>query len=116
MTLNMAGLQTFRAGLADAIDAGCEETADQVLAIRDPLTPVLSGELLDTGTVVQIASGHWQVREGDGLPDARASYTEYGTSKAPAQPHMTPAAEQGRELLPVNIAARLAALAEQSSV
>lgn len=94
MTLNTAGLDTFLAGLDTAIDDGTHETADAVKAARDPLTPVDTGDLLASGTVVQVESGHWQVREGDGLPDARAIYTEYGTSKAAAQPHMTPAAEQ----------------------
>lgn len=94
MAYNSAGIDTFLAGLAGALDAGTHEAADAVKAARDPLTPVDTGELLASGAVVQVEEGHWQVREGDGLPDARAAYTEFGTHRAPAQPHMTPAAEQ----------------------
>lgn len=109
-------LLDFAAGLHGAIDAGTEQTAHQVKDTRDPLTPIDTGALRDSGAVVQVASGHWQVREGDGLSDARAIYTEYGTEKAPAQPHMTPAAEQNRANLPKNVAAQLKALEGRSAV
>jgi hypothetical protein len=114
--LNDAGLRAFLAGLEGAIDQGTQETAEQVKATRDPLTPVDTGELLGSGKVVQVAPGHYQVREGDGLPDARAVYTEYGTSRQAAQPHMTPAAEQHRADLPKNIAAKLKELEGRSRV
>lgn len=111
-----SNLLVFAAGLNQAIDQGTGETAEQVKATRDPLTPVDTGALLDSGVVVQVASGHYQVREGDGLGDARAIYTEYGTDKAPAQPHMTPAAEQHRANLPRNVAAKLNDLERRSRV
>ncbi len=114
MTLNDAGLRAFLAGVPQAIDEGTGDTARQIKASRDPLTPVDTGALLASGVVVRVESGHWQVREGDGLDDARASYTEYGTSRQAAQPHMTPAAEQHRADLPANIERRLKELAGRS--
>jgi hypothetical protein len=116
MTLNDAGIRNILAHLSAEIDAGVEETTHQAKDVRDPLTPVLTGELLGSGVVVQVAPGHWQLREGDGLPDARAAYTEYGTARAPAQPHVTPAAEAARVALPVNVGKRLKALADKSGI
>lgn len=94
MTLNLAGLEAFRAGLDDAIDAGAFETAQSVKRIRDELCPVDTGDLLDSGELVKVDEGRYVVREGRGLGDARAHYTEYGTSKMVAQPHMGPAVAQ----------------------
>jgi HK97 gp10 family phage protein len=111
-----SNLLAFAAGVSGTVDIGTGETAQQVKDTRDTLTPVDTGGLLNSGRVVQVATGHYQVREGDGLPDARASYTEYGTDKAPAQPHMTPAAEQHRADLSKNIARHLKELERQSKV
>lgn len=111
-----SNIGVFRAGLAQAIDDGVHETADLVKTIRDPLTPVDTGDLLATGKVEQIASGHWTFSEGEGLPDARAAYTEYGTAHAAAQPHVTPAAEQARPNLAANVAAQIKALEGRSKV
>lgn len=116
MTLNTAGLQAFADGIPKAIDAGTEETAAQVLDERDNLVPIDTGALLDSGTIRKVEDGHYEVREGDGLPDARATYTEYGTARMPAQPHMTPAAERCRTNLPRNVAAQLKALEKRSRV
>lgn len=116
MTFRDAGLRRFVAGLPRAIDAGAKETAAAVLDERDNLVPIDTGGLLDSGTVRKVADGHYEVREGDGLGDARAHYTEYGTARAPAQPHMTPAAERNRAALPRNVAARLKALEKRSGV
>lgn len=116
MTFKDKGLRTFAAGLPRAIDEGTAETAADVLDERDNLVPIDTGALLDTGTVRKVGEGHYEVREGDGLGDARAHYTEYGTARAPAQPHMTPAAERSRAALPRNVAARLKALEKRSGV
>lgn len=94
MTVNLRGLEVFRAGLADAIDAGAFETAQSVKRIRDELCPVDTGDLLESGELVKVDEGRYVVREGRGLPDARAVHTEYGTSKMVAQPHMAPAVAQ----------------------
>lgn len=41
--------------------------------------PVDTGALRETGHVVRIASDHWKLSFGEGLPDARAVYQEVGT-------------------------------------
>ena len=87
--------------LPKALDKAAKKGAERVKQVRDPLTPVDTAALLESGEVVAgPALGHWIFREGAGLPDARAAYTEWGTDKAPAQPHVTPAAEQVRGELP----------------
>jgi hypothetical protein len=116
MSVKDAGLRRFAAGIMGAIDAGAHDTADDILDERDNRVPIDTGELLDTGRVVKVEEGMYQVREGDGLPDSRAHWTEYGTSRMPAQPHMTPAAEMHRPNLAKNIAARLKALEQRSRV
>jgi hypothetical protein len=90
--------------LPKALDKAAEETAKLVKKERDRLVPYDSGDLLESGEALPGPQlGHWFVEEGAGLPDARASYTEYGTDKQDAQPHMTPAAELGRKALPANV-------------
>jgi hypothetical protein len=118
VTFKDKGLRTFVAGMPRAIDEGVEETAADVLDERDNLVPIDEGDLLASGTTLKVADGHWQVREGDDLPDARAIYTEYGTTNEnyPVQPHMTPAAERNRPALARNVAARLKALEKRSRV
>jgi hypothetical protein len=111
-----SALPTFIAGLPQAIDQGTEETAEQVKATRDSLVHVITGALLASGRVVQVALGFWQVREGDGLPDERAFWEEYGTARRPAHPHMTPAAELHRADLATNTAKHIKALERQSKV
>jgi hypothetical protein len=116
MTFNARGLERFAQGIPSAVDQGAAETAADVLDERDNLVPIDTGALLDTGTVRKVADGHYEVREGDGLSDRRAHYTEYGTGRQVAQPHMTPAAERNRANLAINIAARLKALEKRSGV
>jgi HK97 gp10 family phage protein len=111
-----SNLGTFARGIAQAVDAGVEETAEQVKATRDPLTPVDTSALLKSGKVERQAQGVWIVSEGEGLPDARAIFTEYGTHKMAAQPHMTPAATQNASNLPKNVTKHLQDLERQSKV
>jgi len=112
MALKKRGLQAFQRSLPQALDKGAEDTARQVLQIRNGLVPVDTGALLESGEALAgPTQGHWIVREGAGLPDARARWTEWGTATQIAQPHLTPAAEQGRALLRRNVAARVTALA-----
>lgn len=114
MTLNTAGLDIFIAGLPTAIDDGAQETAETVLAKRNPLTPVDTGDLLATGHIEGDTDGQRRVVEGTGLGDARAPYTEYGTHKQSAQPHMTPAAEQTD--MSAIVAKHIKALADRSHI
>jgi HK97 gp10 family phage protein len=99
VTLKSA-IPALRRAIPDALDDTVRETAQIVKDTRDPLTPVDTGDLLDSGRIVRHDTAHYEVREGDGLPDARARYTEFGTSRQAAQPHMTPAAAEGRRQLP----------------
>jgi HK97 gp10 family phage protein len=94
MTLSISNIERVQAGLAAAVDDGARATAEAIKAIRDPLTPVDTGELLRSDLIEQIESGHYRYSEGNGLPDDRAIFTEYGTIHAAAQPHFTPAVEQ----------------------
>lgn len=108
MTLKKAGLQAFQRGLPKALDKAAEDTARAAKKIRDGLVPVDTGALLESGEVLAGPQlGHWIMREGAGLPDARAKYTEFGTQKQAAQPHMTPAAEQAKGMLRGFVAVRV---------
>lgn len=108
MSLKKSKLTAFRRGTPRALDKAAETTARAALAIRNGLVPVDTGALLDSGEVLAGPSlGHWIMREGAGLPDARASFTEFGTDRQIAQPHMVPAAEQARKFLPANVATEI---------
>lgn len=98
-----AAARAITAGLDPAVRAA----ADDGKAVRDRLAPVDTGALKASGRVVKVAPAHYQIREGAGLPDARAIYTEYGTARQRAQPHMTPAAEHIRRSAPAQIAGLL---------
>jgi hypothetical protein len=84
----------IRAGLTAATGRGVKASAEQGLAIRTRLAPEDTGDLKRSGKVNQISATSYEFAEGAGLPDGRALFTEYGTVKQRAQPHMTPAAQQ----------------------
>lgn len=112
MALKKAGLKTFQKGLPLALDRAAKATAEAALQIRNGLVPVDTGALKDSGeTLAGPRLGFWTMREGAGLPDARARFSEFGTARMAAQPHMTPAAEQSRPILRKNIASQVKALA-----
>lgn len=112
MALKKAGLKTFQRGMPQALDRAARETANAALQIRNGLVPIDTGQLMDSGeTLAGPRPGYWIMREGAGLPDARARYTEYGTARMSAQPHMTPAAEQAKPLLRKHVIAQVKALA-----
>jgi hypothetical protein len=95
MTLK-SNIPALRGAILPALDASVGETAGVVKQERDARVPVDTGALRRSGRIVRHAAAHYEVREGDGLPDARARFTEYGTSRMQAIPHFTPAAEAGR--------------------
>lgn len=78
--------------IAGALDDAAAQAADIGKRERDARVPVDTGALLRSGEVRRLDEAHYQIREGAGLGDARAAYTEYGTSRQAAQPHMGPAA------------------------
>lgn len=101
-------LSKIAAGISPMLDTQVGATAmEDGKPVRDRLCPVDTSALLRSGVVARVAEAHYQLREGDGLPDARAAYTEWGTSRQAAQPHMTPAAEVMGRALPRRIAAGL---------
>lgn len=88
-----------------ALDPAVKRAADAGKAVRDRLVPVDTGALKVSGVVTRVDVARYQIREGDGLNDARVIHTEYGTSRQAAQPHMTPAGEAARAALPEAVAA-----------
>jgi hypothetical protein len=88
----------LRKRLQGAAGRAAHTAAQAAKATRDARCPVDTGALLNSGVLRQINTQTWQLREGDGL--SYAPYVEYGTSRAAAQPHMTPAAETARSVLP----------------
>jgi HK97 gp10 family phage protein len=93
--------------LAPALDEATQQAADIGKRERDTRTPVDTSALLASGEVRRVDEAHYQIREGDGLPDARAAFTEFGTSQQAAQPHMGPAARVAGDALPKAGAAAL---------
>lgn len=96
-------LKSNLGALAKALDHVPDQIAEQVaseaLEARDNLVPVDEGDLLASGEIEHTGPGARVIREGRGLPDARALFTERGTIKMPAQPHMEPAADLARRRL-----------------
>lgn len=110
-----SNLMQFAAGLPAAIDAGVQETAEQVEETARSLVPVDTGALRTSiETFGAGGSGERTVEAGQGL--GYAAFVEYGTDKAPAQPFLTPAAEQNRPNLTKNVARHIEALARKSRV
>lgn len=108
-----SNLRVFRAGISQAIDTGVQQTADQVADAARGLVAVDTGALRASIEVFGAGgSGARVVSAGQSLD--YAPHIEYGTSKQAAQPFMTPAAEQGKALLPKNVGAQLKALEGKS--
>jgi HK97 gp10 family phage protein len=110
-----SNLLAFAAGIPQAIDVGVEETAQQVHDTARALVPVDTGALRTSIEVFGAGgSGERTVQAGQSLD--YAAHVEYGTAQAPAQPFMTPAAEQHRADLPANVARRLKELEGRSRI
>jgi HK97 gp10 family phage protein len=104
-----SNLMQFATEAPQVIDAGVEETAKQVEATARGLVPIDTGALRTSiETFGARGIGERTVEAGQSLD--YAAHVEYGTVKAPAQPFLTPAAEQHRADLPKNVAAHLKAL------
>lgn len=89
-----SNLLAIRNGLQAAINEGLGQAATHVGDLAQQLAPVDTGELRDSKIVEQVGPSRWRVSFGRGLPDVRAVAQEYGTRTSPAQPYLTPAAEQ----------------------
>jgi HK97 gp10 family phage protein len=106
MTLN-SRIPQILSNIDSALDRAVANTAQIIKKERDARTPVDTGDLLASGVIIKNTNADYTIQEGDGLPDARAVFTEYGTSRMASRPHMTPAAEVGRIELPQQVSAEL---------
>lgn len=99
MTVSTRGMDAIRRGLPGAIERGVVRGAELIADLARQLAPYdaeASHKHLNESIEVQPGERPTErkVVAGVGLPDARAAYQEYGTTDQPAQPYMTPAAEQ----------------------
>lgn len=102
MTVDTRGLEAIRRGLPGAIGRGVDRAAQQIATTARSLVPVDTGALRAS---IRVEPGRDEtsrtvVAGGGGVE--YAAFIEYGTSRAPAQPFMTPAAAQ------VDVAAEVA--------
>lgn len=94
-----ARVEIDRAGMAALADYVLSRASEVPLAIgidAEVLAPVRTGALRASGDVAEIGRGIWRISFGHDLPDGRAVYNEFGTSKMRAQPYIRPAAYQHR--------------------
>lgn len=95
MTVNTRGMDAIRRGLPDAIGRGTERGAQLIADLAAQLAPKDTGDLSrDIKVMPGDTPTSRKVVAGANLPDARAPFQEFGTIDQPAQPYMTPAAEQ----------------------
>lgn len=98
MALNTARLTRFRAQIRGAVADGVQLSAEQMADLASQLAPydaTAQHKHLNESIVVRGQPGdlRWQVVAGEGLPDARAIFNEYGTRDMGAAPYMAPAAD-----------------------
>lgn len=85
-----SNLGALAASIPGLLDSGGEATANDIGDLAQQLAPEKTGDLKRSKKVAK-RGPLWVVSFGDGLPDARAIYQEYGTSRSAAQPFLTPA-------------------------
>lgn len=95
MALNMTRLSRFRKQIRGAVSQGLQQSAEQVADLASQLAPydaAAQHKHLNESIVVRGQPGglRWQVVAGEGLPDARAAYNEYGTRDMGAAPYLAP--------------------------
>lgn len=94
MTINTRGMDAIRRGLPDAIGRGVERGAQHIADLAQQLAPVDTGALRDSIRVEPGDSPTSRKVIAGGGAVTYAAHVEYGTASSPAQPYMTPAAEQ----------------------
>lgn len=85
----MARVEADDAGIADLVDyvrKRAENVPRMQLADAVRAAPRDTGALAATGRVIQMGPELWRIYFGQGLPDARAVYTEVGTGPHFHQP------------------------------
>lgn len=109
-------LGDFARGIREAIDAGVEEAAKDVRDLASQLVPVDSGDLKGTIKVEPRQNDGERIVSAGGDEAPYGIYVEYGNSNPnyPAQPFMTPAAENIR--VAFRVAPKLKELERQSKV
>ncbi|WP_337177658.1 HK97-gp10 family putative phage morphogenesis protein [Paludisphaera sp.] len=99
-------------GVAVAVDAGVVDGAEAIAADARTRAPVDSGELRDAIKVEHPprlgsrSEAVVVVDPADIEGDYHPAYAEFGTSKMPARPFLTPAADAGRRTILRRVAAR----------
>jgi HK97 gp10 family phage protein len=92
MRLGLNTLSDLAPRIMDAVDAELNDAAEEIKFLAQELCPVDTGALKASIHVERIDHLAVQVRA-----DAEyAAFVEYGTSRAPAQPFITPAIEAVR--------------------
>lgn len=95
------------AAIARGADKGAEAVAVAAKAVRDQHTPRRTGALLASGEIIKPGPLKRVLQEGRGLPDKRHFFTEFGTARMAAQPHMGPARAHARRILRATVVAEL---------
>jgi hypothetical protein len=95
MALNTTRLTRFRRQIRSAISEGLQLSAEQAADLASQLAPydaAAQHKHLNESIVVRGQPGglRWQVVAGEGLPDARAVWNEYGTRDMGAAPYLAP--------------------------
>ena len=94
MALKRNRIPATRKAVEAAAARGVARAAGYVADLAQQLAPVDTGALRASIRVEPSEPAlRMTVTAGRGLPDARAVFQEYGTSRQPAQPYLTPAAK-----------------------
>lgn len=99
MPSDFSGLARFRAGLPGVLDEGAQQTAEDVKSLAEQLAPVDEGDLAATVRVLPKETEGERIVAAGGASGPNkfvdyAVHVEFGTADSPAQPFMTPAAQE----------------------
>lgn len=95
---------SIRQNLSKIAKAVAKFYIDTVYDLSQEYVPVATGDLKDSGHIVEMGSGYrliYDAKNRSGIP--YGGYVEYGTSRTPAQPFLNPAAEQALGTLHRNL-------------
>lgn len=95
ITVDLAGIDALLSGLEVRVQVLIDKYAALIVARAKQLSPV------DTGALRASITSHLEtmaadITAGEGLPDARAVYMEYGTRYIHPRSYLRPAVEQYR--------------------
>lgn len=95
---------SIRQNLPKVAKAVAKFYIDTVYDLSQEYVPVDTGDLKESGHVVEMGSGYrliYDAKNRSGIP--YGGFVEYGTSRTPAQPFLNPAAEQALGMLERNL-------------